>query len=110
MTPLAKVKTAHTAVWAVLAGMILYLPYAALSGEYRIVLAISLVILLECVALGMNGGQCPLTRIAARYTNDRSDNFDIYLPLLIARHNKLIFGAIFACGELIALWRWLKVA
>jgi hypothetical protein len=33
-----------------------------------------------------------LTNVAARYTNDRRDNFDIVLPLWLARYNKIIFG------------------
>jgi hypothetical protein len=41
-----------------------------------------------------NGGRCPLTTLAARYTMDRRDNFNIYLPEWLARHNKLIFGSI----------------
>jgi hypothetical protein len=36
--------------------------------------------------------------IAARYTSDRSANFDIYLPRWIARYNKEIFGSLFAVG------------
>ena len=45
-----------------------------------------------------NGGRCPLTAVAARYTVDRRDNFDIYLPEWLARHNKLIFGSIYPGG------------
>jgi hypothetical protein len=41
-----------------------------------------------------NDESCPLTGVAARYTVDRRDNFDIYLPEWLARHNKLIFGSI----------------
>jgi hypothetical protein len=45
-----------------------------------------------------NGERCPLTGVAARYTVDRRDNFDIYLPEWLARHNKLIFGSIYLGG------------
>jgi hypothetical protein len=48
------------------------------------------------------------TDVAARYTDDRRDNFDIYLPLWLARYNKLIFGWLFA-GILLftfLLWFW----
>jgi hypothetical protein len=41
-----------------------------------------------------------LADLAARYTMDRAENFDIYLPLWLARHNKTIFGTIFVAGEL----------
>lgn len=53
-----------------------------------------------------NRGRCPLTTIAARYTDDRRDNFDIYLPLWLARYNKVIFGSLFGVGLLLAIGRW----
>jgi hypothetical protein len=50
--------------------------------------------------------RCPLTRVAARYSDDQRDNFDIYLPLWLARYNKLIFGGLFIAGLLFALACW----
>ena len=61
---------------------------------------------MEVAILAVNRMRCPLTGVAARYTEDRSDNFDIYLPAWLARHNKLIFGGLFALGEVYLLWRW----
>ena len=34
------------------------------------------------------------------------DNFDIYLPLGLARHNKLIFGVLHVLGMAFAYLRW----
>jgi hypothetical protein len=65
------------------------------------------IILVECGVLALNRGRCPLTAVAARFTDERADNFDIYLPGWLARHNKAIFGTIFVANELIVLWRWL---
>lgn len=45
--------------------------------------------------------------LAARYTEDRAPNFDIYLPRWLAQHNKALFGTLFVVGELVALARWL---
>jgi hypothetical protein len=56
--------------------------------------------------LAVNKGRCPLTNLAGRYTRDRTDNFDIYLPLWLARHNKMIFGTLFLLGELFVIGRW----
>ncbi len=42
------------------------------------------VMLVEVAVLAFNGMRCPLTDLAARYTDDRRDNFDIYLPLWLA--------------------------
>jgi hypothetical protein len=48
---------------------------------------------------------CPLTLIAKKYSDSQKDNFDIYLPLLIARYNKIIFTSIFLIGLLLILFR-----
>ena len=50
--------------------------------------------------------RCPLTGVAARYTEDRQDNFDIYLPLWVARYNKQIFGTVYVVGVAFGLWRF----
>jgi len=44
--------------------------------------------------------------LAARFTEERHDNFDIYLPLWLAKHNKLIFGVLFCLGIVFAYFRW----
>jgi hypothetical protein len=55
----------------------------------------------------MNRCRCPLTDVAARHTDARADNFDIYLPLWLARWNKTIFGTLFFVGEMYLLREWL---
>lgn len=40
------------------------------------------------------------------YAEERHDNFDIYLPLWLARHNKTIFGGLYAAALLFTLARW----
>jgi len=41
--------------------------------------------------------------LAGRYTGDRQENFDIYLPVWLARRNKLIFGALYMGGTFFAI-------
>ena len=65
-----------------------------------------LVVLVEVLVLIANDGHCPLTAVAARYTTDRRDNFDIYLPEWLARYNKLIFGSIYLFGVAVTFARW----
>jgi hypothetical protein len=60
--------------------------------------------------LAANGGRCPLSDLAARYTDERASNFDIYLPNWLASRNKTIFGTLFVVNELIVLWCWRKRA
>ena len=68
------------------------------------------IVFAEVAVLAVNGWRCPLTGVAARFTDDRADNFDIYLPVWLARHNKVIFGGLYILGMVVtfAWWRgWL---
>jgi hypothetical protein len=105
---LTAIKLLHTVIWALLAGCILALPILAVLRRFRLAAIITVIVLLECGVLAINGGRCPLTDVAARFTVDRADNFDIYLPNWLAEHNKLIFGLLFVTGELIVIGCWLK--
>ena len=104
---LVAVKLLHTAIWAVMAASILMLPLLAFTGHFGWALILTAFIVCECAVLAVNRGRCPLTGWAARYTEDRAANFDIFLPDWLARNNKAIFGTLFAVNELIVLWRWL---
>jgi hypothetical protein len=105
---LRRIKLLHTAIWAIMAASILALPWAGWSGQFRWAFGLTLLILGECLVLGLNHGRCPLTDMAARYTDDRADNFDIYLPLWLARYNKHILGFLFVVGEIVVLSRWAR--
>jgi hypothetical protein len=94
-------------IWAARARSILALPVAAFTRRFHWALVLTVVVVCECVVLAANRGRCPLTDWAARFTEDREANFDIYLPGWLARKNKAIFGTLFAVNELIVLWRWL---
>jgi hypothetical protein len=84
------------------------LPFTAWVGRFDWALILTLLVLVECGVLVLNCGRCPLTDLAARYTDERGDNFDIYLPLFVARHNKVIFGTLYVVGVLVAAWRWFR--
>jgi hypothetical protein len=105
---LTAIRLLHTIIWAFFAACIVALPFVAVIGRLDWALILTLIVLFECAVLALNRGQCPLTGLAARYTDDRADNFDIYLPAFIARHNKVIFGALFVLGELVVFWRWMR--
>ena len=72
---------------------------------YRQVAWLTGLVLVEILVLLLHGWQCPLTRLAARQTDDRRDNFDIYLPEWLARHNKALFGSLFVLGEIVVILR-----
>jgi hypothetical protein len=57
--------------------------------------------------LRSNGGN-RLFKRSVRFTEERRDNFDIYLPEWLARHNKLIFGALYVLGIAFTAARWIR--
>jgi hypothetical protein len=104
---LRAIRLLHTVVWAVLAGIIVAIPVFAWQRRFTWALVLIGIVLVEVAVLVANRMRCPLTDVAGRYTDDRSDNFDIYLPLWLARHNKVVFGSLFAGGLVLTIVRWL---
>jgi hypothetical protein len=109
MSPLTKlfvIKLVHTLIWVLFVIAIFYVLYSGISNN---------VTLCTWVAIGMVFGEglvllifkmfCPLTLLARRYSDSESENFDIFLPNWLAKHNKLIFTTIFVIGLLIVLFR-----
>jgi hypothetical protein len=105
---LTAVKALHTVVWAFFAGCVVAVPLLAARGQYRAAAIAAALVLAEGIILAVNRLRCPLTDVAARYTDDRAPNFDIYLPAVIARYNKEIFGPLFVAGALFALLHWIR--
>lgn len=103
---LVLIKVAHTAIWLFFAGCIVMIPIAGVRRQFGFAAVLTGLVLVECAVLAVNRSRCPLTDLAARYTQDRADNFDIYLPVWLARHNKAIFGSLFVAGMLFVLARW----
>jgi hypothetical protein len=95
---LRAVRLLHTVVWAVFAGCIVAIPVLAWQRRFGAAAVLAVIVLGEVVVLWLNRWRCPLTAVAARYTDDRRANFDIYLPEWLARHNKEIFGPLYAAG------------
>jgi hypothetical protein len=106
---LETVKVVHTLAWAFFAGCIVAIPFATYADNFFAAFVLIGIVLVEVAILVVNGWRCPLTDVAARYTDDRADNFDIYLPLLLARYNKLIFGSLFAVALVYTLFAWVSV-
>jgi len=102
------VRFVHTVVWAFFASCVVGILVAAF--QRRLALAGILIgfVALESLVLLVNAWRCPLTGVAARYTEDRRDNFDIYLPLWLARYNKEIFGSLYVVGIVWTLIGWLQ--
>jgi hypothetical protein len=52
------------------------IPFAGAWRQFRLVAVLTGLVLVECAVLAMNRGGYPLTDLAGRYTEDRTDNFD----------------------------------
>jgi len=109
MDPLTAIKMGHTAVWALFVACIFAIPLCTAKSHLGLATAFAAVVACEVVVLVLNRMRCPLTAVAARYTDDRRANFDIYLPEWLARNNKLIFGISYALAVLFLLLRWLAI-
>lgn len=111
-TKLLLIKLLHTAIWAVLGSVVFYILWSGISGHISMYSWWAVVIILiEGVVLLRFKGSCPLTGIARRYTNATNDNFDIFLPELLARYNKHIFTTLYLAGLLLMVlryWGWMK--
>ena len=104
---LTTIKVVHTVVWAFFASCVLAIPVFAWRGHLRAATVLIAIVIVEVAVLVVNRWRCPLTPVAARYTDDERDNFDIYLPEWLARHNKLIFGGLYLAGIVVTLVLWI---
>jgi hypothetical protein len=104
------IKALHTIVWALFVACIAAIYVATAESRFGLALIMIGIVLGELLVLVANRMSCPLTPLAARYTDDRRPNFDIYLPAWLAKYNKEIFGTLYFGGVLYALVMWLRVS
>ncbi len=100
------IKTIHTAVWLFFNVVIFYLLYAVIINKIDKWVWICMgLIILEGVILLIFKNICPVTLIARKYSTSEKDNFDIYLPNWLARHNKKIYTSIVLIAVVILVYR-----
>lgn len=86
--------------------VIFYLVYAVIINKVDIWVWICLgLIALEGLTLLIFKSICPVTLIARKYSDSDKDNFDIYLPNWLAKHNKLIYTTIVVIAILGLVYR-----
>jgi len=100
------IKTIHTIIWLFFNVVIFYLLYAVIINKIDkwIWICIGLIVL-EGMILLIFKNVCPVTLIAKKYSASRKDNFDIYLPNWLARHNKEIYSIIVLIALAILIYR-----
>ena len=105
-TALTAVKAAHTAIWAFFVACIFGAPFAAWLGNFAMAAVLIGFVAVEALVLLVNKWSCPLTGVAARYTERREENFDIYLPLWLAKYNKSVFTPLYLLGAGYTAFAW----
>lgn len=107
---LIAIKLLHTAIWMFMVFCILAIPVAAFLDRFRWASMLSAPVLLECLVLAVNRCRCPLTGWAEQYTENREPDFDIYLPVWLARYTKELFGSLFVLNLVVSIWFWVRFA
>ncbi len=106
MSRLTIIKIVHTLIRIFFNVVIFYLLYAVIVNKIDIWVWVCIgLVLMEVVVLLCFKLHCPLTVLARKYSNSTKDNFDIYLPNWLARHNKLIYSAIFLVSIGVLVYR-----
>lgn len=92
---LMAIKSLHTLIWSGYNIVIFYLLYAVIMDRIDQFFWIGLALVgLEVIVLLAFRLYCPLTLVARRYSDSTAANFDIYLPLWLAKYNKQIYGGV----------------
>jgi len=103
---LIQIKILHTLIWMFFAFMVFYTLYAGIFNKINAFAWIAIgLVFLEAIILLVFKWYCPLTLVARKYSDSNKDNFDIFLPNWIAKHNKTIFTIIFFVGLALVLFR-----
>jgi len=90
------VKLVHTIIWVFFNLVLAYMFYAVITDQVDQWFWIGVGLIgLECLILLLNKWTCPLSPIARKYTDSPKDNFDIYIPNWLAKHNKLVYSILF---------------
>lgn len=105
-TKLIGIKVLHTVIWIFFNIVIFYLLYAVVTDQIDYWVWIGLgCFLAEGIVLLIFKNYCPLTVWARKYSNSTRDNFDIYIPNWLARHNKLIYTSLLGFVILILIYQ-----
>lgn len=108
-TKMAIIKSIHTAIWVAYNIIIFYMLYAAVANRLdKYFWTGCILVALEGIVLLLFRFVCPLTILARRYSNSGKDNFDIYLPVFLAKYTKVIYTSLSLVIMLITIYQLLK--
>ena len=100
------IKLLHTAIWCVFVTAIFYILYAGIFDKVNLLVWICVgLVIAEGIILLIFKWKCPFTILGYNYTDNHDVGFDIFLPAWLAKHNKIIFSALFVVGLVFVVWR-----
>jgi hypothetical protein len=100
------IKILHTGIWLFFNVVIFYLLYAVISNKIDKWVWICLgLIVMEGLILLVFKAVCPVTLIARKYSDSQANNFDIFLPEWLAKHNKTIYTSIVALSVIVLIYQ-----
>ena len=100
------IKLVHTIIWVFFVLVIFFVLYSGTFNEITKYTWIGIGLIIgEGITLLIFKMYCPLTLVARKYSDSTKDNFDIFLPNWLAKHNILIFTTIFLIALVIVLVR-----
>lgn len=103
---LVAIKSLHTLIWLFFVVAIFSVLYGGIMDRVTALTWVAIALVVgEGIILLIFKMFCPLTVWARRYSSSTKDNFDIYLPNWLARHNKLIFTTLYILGLVAVLLR-----
>ena len=103
---LLAIKLVHSLIWAFFVVVIFYVLYSGIYDKVTTYTWIGIgLVILEGLVLLVFKMFCPLTLVARKYSDSEKDNFDIFLPNWLAKHNKLIFTTIYVLALILVLIR-----
>ena len=105
------VKSFHTLIWVFFNVVLVYLFLAVIRERLDLWFWLGVgAIVVECAVLVYNHWVCPLTPIARKYSDSTRDNFDIYLPIWLARHNIKIYSLIALILVILIIYKYLIIS
>jgi hypothetical protein len=105
---LGLVRGLHTVIYVVMAGSVVVLLYAGISGARGPWLWWALgLISVEIVVFVGNGMKCPMTAMVARLGKARSGISDTFFPERITRHTLRVFGPLIVLAFILLALRGL---
>jgi len=99
---LVMVRSIHSVIYLVMAGSVLVVLYAGLTGAHGGWLwAAAALVGGESLVFAVSGMKCPLTALAVKYGAGADGLFDTFLPERMTRYTLRVFGPLVLLGALL---------